>query len=483
AIDKNSHDYRPLGLGYANLGALLMARGLPYDSEEGRAYTAVISAIMHGQAYKTSALIARHTGPFEGYEKNRKPMLRVIEKHAAAVENINASLVPKNLLEKAREIWQDTYAIGSEYGYRNSQVTVIAPTGTIGFMMDCDTTGIEPDIALVKYKKLVGGGLIKIVNQTVPEALRRLGYDDSQTKEIVSFIDKNDTIEGAPPLDEKHLPVFDCAFKALKGKRSIHYMGHIRMMAAVQPFISGAISKTVNLPQEASLDEIMEAYIQAWKLGLKAIAIYRDGSKRTQPLSTSLDDKDSAVAVAAKPTRRRLSDEREAITHKFSIAGHEGYITVGLYEDRMPGEIFITMSKEGSVISGLMDSFSTSISLALQYGVPLKVLTDKFSHQRFEPSGITHHPEIRFAKSIIDYIFRWLALKFLPKGQKATPASLSEEVANVEAPKQKREPEKGETRTFQVDTDAPPCHACGEIMVRNGACYKCLNCGETSGCS
>ncbi len=485
AIERNSHDYRPLGLGYANLGALLMARGIPYDSEEGRATTSIITAIMHGQAYKTSSLIAMHVGPFKGYSKNAQAMLGVIKKHASAVENINPSLIASYLLEKARAIWQDTYAIGSEYGYRNSQVTVLAPTGTIGFMMDCDTTGIEPDIALVKYKKLVGGGLIKIVNQTVPEALKRLGYSESDITEIVAFIDKNDTIEGAPHLAENHLNVFDCAFKAMKGKRSIHYMGHIRMMAAVQPFISGAISKTVNLPNEASVDEIMEAYIQSWKLGLKAVAIYRDGSKRTQPLSTSINDGKKQEAKA-KPNRRRLLDERQAITHKFTVAGHEGYITAGLYEDGTPGEIFVTMAKEGSVISGLMDSFSTSISLALQYGVPLKVLTDKFAHQRFEPSGITNHPQIRFAKSIIDYIFRWLALKFLPASDKPQVEEILRSTENSQNSAQKEELnkfEKTEKRTFEVQADAPPCHACGEIMVRNGACYKCLNCGETSGCS
>lgn len=484
SIERNSHDYRPLGLGYANLGALLMARGLAYDSDEGRAYTGIITAIMHGQAYKTSSLIAMHIGPFKGYGKNAEPMLSVIKKHAGALENINPSLIPSNLLERAREIWQDTYAIGSEYGYRNSQVTVLAPTGTIGFMMDCDTTGIEPDIALVKYKKLVGGGLIKIINQTVPEALERLGYSESEIKEIIAYIDKNDTIEGAPHLAENHLPVFDCAFKAMKGKRSIHYMGHIRMMAAVQPFLSGAISKTVNLPNEASSEEIMEAYLQSWKLGLKAVAVYRDGSKRTQPLSTSIDDgKKKDTQAKAKPSRRRLCDERQAITHKFSVAGHEGYITAGLYEDGTPGEIFITMSKEGSVISGLMDSFSTSISLALQYGVPLKVLTDKFAHQRFEPSGITNHPQIRFAKSIIDYIFRWMALKFLPADQRTALQDASSVALAAPAVEEGNKLESTEKRIFEVQSDAPPCHACGEIMVRNGACYKCLNCGETSGCS
>jgi ribonucleoside-diphosphate reductase alpha chain len=487
AIEQNSFDYRPLGLGYANLGALLMARGLAYDSDEGRSYTAVITALMHGQAYKTSAQIAQHIGPFAGYAKNREPMLKVIQKHAGAVENINPALVPSNLLSQAKEIWQDTYAIGSDYGYRNSQVTVIAPTGTIGFMMDCDTTGVEPDLALVKYKKLVGGGLIKIVNQTVPEALKKLGYSESEIKEIITYIDKNDTIEGAPHLAENHLSVFDCAFKPMKGKRSIHHMGHVRMMAAVQPFISGAISKTVNLPTQSTVEDIFDTYIQAWKLGLKAVAIYRDGSKRTQPLSTTIDEgkkKEVAPEAATRLSRRRLPDERQAITHKFSVAGHEGYITVGIYEDGTPGEIFITMSKEGSLISGLMDSFSTAISMAFQYGVPLKALTEKFTHQRFEPSGITNHPQIRFAKSIVDYIFRWLALKFSPADQKPVdPEEATMASSNASAPAETLKPESSAKRAFATQTDAPPCHACGEIMVRNGACYKCLNCGETSGCS
>jgi ribonucleoside-diphosphate reductase alpha chain len=383
---------------------------------------------------------------------------------------------------------------GKEWGFRNGQVSVLAPTGTIGFLMDCDTTGVEPDIALVKYKKLVGGGVIKIVNQTVPAALKNLKYTESQAKDILAYIEAHDTIEGAPHLKAEHLPVFDCAFKPMNGTRSIHYMGHIRMMGAVQPFLSGAISKTVNLPNEASVEDIMQAYIESWKLGLKAVAVYRDGCKRSQPLSTNLAADGKAVA---KPARRRLPDEREAITHKFSIAGHEGYITVGKFEDGTPGELFITMSKEGSTVSGLMDSFATGISLALQYGVPLKVLSNKFSHSRYEPSGITNNPEIRFAKSITDYIFRWLASKFLPAGERgaaelaegieqapkaSAPAALSP--APKAAPEvHHSESEKREKGVFVTQADAPPCPECGTIMVRNAACYKCLNCGSTSGCS
>jgi ribonucleoside-diphosphate reductase alpha chain len=491
-IEQNSHEYRPLGLGYANLGALLMARGLAYDSDEGRAYSAAITSIMAGQAYKQSALIAEQTGPFSGYAKNSEPMLRVIKKHGLHAEKIENDELPNELKEEAVGVWKDAYDLGQMFGYRNSQATVLAPTGTIGFMMDCDTTGVEPDIALVKYKKLVGGGLMKIVNQTVPLALRKLGYNEEQRKKIVEYIDKNDTIEGAPYLNEEHLPVFDCAFKPTKGKRSIHYMGHIRMMAAVQPYMSGAISKTVNMPNEAVAQDITQAYIEAWKLGLKAIAIYRDGSKRTQPLSTSLDDKKKERTVS----RRRLPDERKSITHKFSIAGHEGYITVGMYEDGAPGEIFITMSKEGSTISGLMDSFATAISLALQYGVPLKVLADKFSHARYEPSGFTINKDIPIAKSITDYIFRWLALKFVPEDERPHIAAeenggsvRSSEGQRMQVsldsnvPDQKHTQEQREHLVFESQADAPSCYECGSIMVRSGSCYKCFNCGATSGCS
>src|SRR5262245_52792946 len=499
-IGENSHAYRPLGLGYANLGALLMSRGLPYDSDAGRDYAAALTALMTGEAYAQSARISRdHGGPFSGYEPNREPFLRVMRKHRDSMRDVNARNVPSDLYTTAKSSWDDAVELGEQFGYRNAQATVLAPTGTIGFMMDCDTTGVEPDIALVKYKKLVGGGLMKIVNQTVPMALRKLGYSQPHIDAIVDYIDKNETIEGAPGLKESHLAVFDCAFKAAKGQRSIHYMGHIKMMGATQPFISGAISKTVNVPKEATVDEIMQAYIQSWKLGAKAISIYRDGSKRTQPLNTSRDKTAAEVATQAaselvtRPVRRKLPDERHAITHKFDIQGHEGYITVGLFEDGQPGEIFLVMAKEGSTISGFADAFAQAISYALQYGVPLQALVDKFSHVRFEPSGMTRNPEIRFAKSIVDYIFRWLATKFLsPEAQfhagvngreldESGHGQLTATAAAAQAPKAAAAPTS--YSTIQNQEDAPPCSTCGSIMIRSGACYKCSNCGNTSGCA
>src|SRR5216110_3242764 len=418
AIEKNSHAYRPLGIGYANLGALLMARGLPYDSDEGRDYAAAVTSILSGESYAQSARISEKLGPFDGYAINEEPFLRVIDKHRRSAYRINNRVIPADLADAATKVWDEAYALGQQHGYRNAQISVLAPTGTIAFMMDCDTTGIEPDIALVKYKKLVGGGMLKIVNNTVPTALKRLGYDQKQITEIVQYIDDNDTIEGAPHLLEQHLAVFDCAFKPANGTRSIHYQGHLHMMGAVQPFISGAISKTINMPTNATIEEIEQAYYEAWKLGLKAVAVYRDGCKRSQPLSTARD-KTGLEQLGVGPTavRRKLPDERESITHKFSIGGHEGYITVGKYEDGAPGEIFITMAKEGSTISGLMDSFATMTSLALQHGVPLQLLVDKFTHTRFEPSGFTKNPEIPMAKSIMDYIFKWLAIKFLPRDE------------------------------------------------------------------
>jgi ribonucleoside-diphosphate reductase alpha chain len=417
AIERNSHAYRPLGLGYANLGALLMSRGLPYDSDSGRAYAGAVTALMHGAANAQSAVIARdHGGAFAGYEKNRDPFLRVMRKHRAALKDIEWTYVPRDLKAAAQNVWDEVLELGEQHGFRNAQVTVLAPTGTIGFMMDCDTTGVEPDIALVKYKKLVGGGLMKIVNQTVPPALTRLGYSPQQVKEVIDYIDEHETIEGAPHVKDKDLAVFDCAFKPSRGTRSIHYMGHIKMIGATQPFLSGAISKTVNVPKDATVEDIQQAYLDSWRLGAKAVSIYRDGSKRTQPLNTSRD-KEKAVVVEV-PRRRKLPDERRAITHKFDIAGHEGYITVGLYEDGMPGEIFLVMAKEGSTISGFADAFAQAISYTLQYGVPLHDLVDKFSHVRFEPSGMTRNPEVRFAKSIVDYVFRWMAGKFLaPEAQ------------------------------------------------------------------
>src|SRR5436309_1716086 len=418
AIGKNSEALRPLGLGYANIGALLMSMGLAYDSDERRRFAGGITAIMTGRAFAQSARMAQVKGPFSEYAKNREPMLRVMEKHRAAAYQLTCSPEAADVVQAARETWDEAAKLGRAHGYRNAQATVLAPTGTIGLMMDCDTTGIEPDLALVKYKKLVGGGLLKIVNTTVPAALRKLGYDEIKVKEIVEFIDENDTIEGAPHLQDEHLKVFDCAFKPVKGARSIAPMGHVRMMAAVQPFISGSMSKTVNLPTEATVEEIQQTYMESWKLGLKCIAIYRDGCKRSQPLSTSLDKDDKKSAVSAdveyRAMRRKLPDERKAVTHKFDIAGHEGYLTVGLYEDGTPGELFVTMAKEGSTISGLMDAFATQTSYALQFGVPLKFMVDKFSHMRFEPSGFTKNKEIPIAKSIVDYIFRWMASHFLP---------------------------------------------------------------------
>jgi ribonucleoside-diphosphate reductase alpha chain len=487
AIEKNSHEFRPLGLGYANLGALLMARGLAYDSEAGRQYAAAITSLMCGQAYIQSALIAKEMSSFNGYAVNKEPMLSVMQKHGLHAEKIDDAYVPAELLAASRAVWKDAISLGKEFGYRNGQTTVLAPTGTIGFMMDCDTTGIEPDIALVKYKKLVGGGMMKIVNQTVPEALAKLGYDSEQVEHIVSYIEKNDTIEGAPYLSTDDLSVFDCAFKPARGTRSIHYMGHIRMMAAAQPFLCGAISKTVNMPNDVTPEEIMQAYIEAWKLGLKAVAVYRDGCKRTQPLSTSLETA-KEKNPAARPARRRLPNERQSITHKFSIAGHEGYITVGMYEDGMPGEVFIVMSKEGSTISGMMDAFATAVSLALQYGVPLKILTDKFSHMRFEPSGFTNNDKIPIAKSICDYIFRWLGMKFLEKDDQPMSVVVAETAplerqSDAAIAKRASSIESNEKVIFQTQADAPPCHECGSIMIRSGSCYKCLQCGSTSGCS
>jgi ribonucleoside-diphosphate reductase alpha chain len=509
AIEKNSHAFRPLGIGYANLGALLMARGIAYDSEDGRDYAAAITSILSGESYSQSARIAAKVGPFEGYAINQEPFLRVIDKHRRAAYRINNRPLPADLAEAATQVWDEAYALGQEHGYRNAQISVLAPTGTIAFMMDCDTTGIEPDIALVKYKKLVGGGMLKIVNQTVPTALKRLGYDPKQINEIIQYIDENDTIEGAPHLLDQHLTVFDCAFKPKNGTRSIHYMGHLKMMGAVQPFISGAISKTINMPSNATIEEIELAYVEAWKMGLKAVAVYRDGCKRSQPLSTGNDKKLADLGVAPTAVRRKLPDERESITHKFSISGHEGYITVGKYEDGTPGEIFITMAKEGSTISGLMDSFATMTSLALQHGVPLNFLVDKFTHTRFEPSGFTKNPEIPMTKSIMDYIFKWLATKFLDRESQTQagvivreePAMVVPNIAPltkadatfvtslgtspiIAAPKDADGPNaKGGTATFRYQQDAPSCSDCGSIMVRNGACYKCLNCGSTSGCS
>lgn len=521
-IAKNARAYREIGLGYANLGALLMSRGLPYDSDAGRAYAAAITALMTGEAYAQSARIAGAIGPFAGYEKNKEPMQRVIRKHEDATTHIAENLVPRDLLKAAGSVWSEARTLGEIHGYRNSQATVLAPTGTIAFMMDCDTTGVEPDIALVKYKTLVGGGTVRMVNQTIPKALAALGYHGKEIDEIVSFVEAQGTIEGAPHVHAEHLPVFDCAFKPERGSRSIHYLGHIKMMGAVQPFISGAISKTVNMPKDASVEDIMQTYIEGWKQGLKALAIYRDGSKRTQPLSTGNGTQNHAASEPlTHSARRHLPSERKSLTHKFSIAGHEGYITVGLYEDGTPGEIFITMAKEGSTISGVMDAFATAISVSLQYGVPLKSLVRKFSHMRFEPSGFTGNEHIPFAKSVLDYIFRWLELRFLaaddahsdagvplpldalPKDGNGNGHTIPARAPQIESSSPQDhewdgvQAEKSVSQTgngngngnghsiaaFTNQEDAPLCSSCGSIMVRNAACYRCFNCGETSGCS
>ena len=564
AIAENSHIFRTLGLGFANLGSLCMSYGLAYDSDGGRAIAGALTAIMTGHAYEQSAEIAAQLGAFKGYEDARcsgvektvakdnvASMLGVIQQHRDAVEQIQPSAEFNYLKAEARKAWDGALAKGRQHGYRNAQVTVLAPTGTIAFLMDCDTTGVEPDIALVKYKLLAGGGMLKIVNRTVPEGLRRLGYSPSQITAIIAHVEKHDTIEDvqengatiASGVKPEHLEVFDCAFKAHKGERSIGYMAHLKMMAATQPFISGAISKTVNLPNNASVADVRDTYLQAWRMGLKCVAIYRDGSKRSQPLNTKRTneggDKTAATVVTGptdtnftsrvtelelevarlkaaptQPLRRRLPETRHALNHKFDIAGHEGYLTVGLFENGQPGELFITMAKEGSTIGGLMDSIGTLTSMALQYGVPLEALVKKFAYQRFEPSGFTKNPDIRQATSITDYVFRWLACQFVPGYREATsPTSPQRELAIpglAEAEKLKVNrpvtdlplaedatvislkpagsyPGNGSAKSitsgFVNQLDAPSCPKCGHITVRNGACYKCLNCGESLGCS
>ena len=595
-IAKRSHDFRPLGLGYANLGAMLMQNGIPYDSEEARAWAGAISAILSGHGYLTSAEIAGSIGPFVGFEKNRESMLGVMELHKDAVSDIDAVDCPGNLFEAACVGWEKCVKVGEKFGYRNSQISVIAPTGTIGLMMDCDTMGIEPEFALVKFKKLAGGGYFKIVNQGAPKALAQLGYTPQQVKEIVTYIvgtgtlkhvpyinnetlkvkgftdedlakieamlptafdlnlafvsgilgddclnrlgidaeqvqkpefsilriigflqeeiDAADevvcgrgTVEGAPHVNEEHYQVFDCANKCGKtGTRFIESMGHVKMMAAVQPFISGAISKTVNLPNEATVEEMKEVYVEAWERGVKCVAVYRDGCKGSQPLSTTSQqetkEKEPEVRIEYRPVRKKLPDTASSIRHKFSVAEHEGYLHVGLYEDGSPGEVFLRMNKEGSVISGLMDTIATMTSILLQYGVPLESLVDKFSHVRFEPSGFTTNKEIPIAKSIVDYVFRWLALKFLPavdstfndlkgeqslNGQFASPKDLNPVTGSssgiVSVGTLTPDTEKQKKLAMMSQSDAPPCHTCGAIMVRNGTCYRCLNCGATSGCS
>jgi ribonucleoside-diphosphate reductase alpha chain len=513
-ITVNARANRELGIGYANLGALLMDRGLAYDSDEGRGYAAAITALMTGESYAQSARMAGVVGAYDNYEKNQSGHDRVMEMHRLHAYRIRDEIVPSDLLGAARQAWDDAVAIGKMNGFRNAQASVLAPTGTISFMMDCDTTGVEPDIALVKYKRLVGGGMLKIVNQTVPSALTKLGYTESQVAAITAHIESNGTIEGAPDIAERHLSIFDCAFKPQNGTRTISHMGHIKMMGSVQPFISGAISKTVNLPETATVEDVTDAYVEAWKHGVKAIAIYRDGSKKVQPVSTgkeSSNSKKEAVAavtgtvVVARP-RRRLLDTRASLTHKFTIEGHEGYITVGLFEDNTPGELFVTMAKEGSTLSGMMDAFATSISLSLQYGVPLSHLVEKFAHMRFEPSGWTGNSELGFAKSIVDYVFRWIGYRFLSTEDKQAlglvrtseivdPAPQLELLSKAVSMATSIAPAQGTTwsepappngtapRRMNSTPDAPPCPRCGWLTVRNGTCHKCENCGETTGCS
>lgn len=491
-IAENSHNYRPLGLGYANLGSLVMALGHPYGSDGGRAWAGAITGLMHFHAYTQSAKIAGVKGPFAGYEPNRECMLDVVRGHQKELSKVSAA-APHDIMAAAYQCADEAIKLGEKNGYRNAQVTLLAPTGTIGFMMDCDTTGVEPDIALVKYKALAGGGLLKIVNQTVPKALQSLSYDVNEAAGILAFIEEHDTIEGAPALKEEHLAVFDCAFKPRNGERSISYKDHIKMMAAVQPFLSGAISKTVNMPHDATVEEIMETYMEGWRLGLKSIAIYRDGCKRSQPLNTSHEDatadgtlKPEPVKIEARPLRRRMPQTRNSLTHKFDIAGHEGYLTVGLYEDGQPGELFITMAKEGSTIGGLMDGFGTAISMCLQYGVPLKTLSDKFAHSRFEPSGFTSNPDIPMAKSLMDYIFRWMAHTFLEGHAPVPPPNIAlnsaaAAVDAVAADSSGNDRVDDQFKGFMED--APVCDNCGAITVRNGACYRCFNCGNSLGCS
>jgi len=507
-IAELSHVYRTLGLGYANLGGLLMSLGLPYDSDEGRGIAGSLTAIMHCHAYTQSARLAQTVGPFADYERNRESMLDVIRLHQEATRNIHTDC-GSYLREAACACADEALELGQRFGYRNAQVTVLAPTGTIGFMMDCDTTGVEPDIALVKYKLLAGGGMLKLVNRTVPQALSRLGYSAPEVEQIVKYIDERDTIEGAPALKAEHLAVFDCAFKPRNGERYIAYKAHVKMMAAVQPFLSGAISKTVNMPNDVTADEIMETYIDGWRLGLKALAVYRDGCKRSQPVNTGKteekkkpEEEHGSNGSKTRPLRRRMPTTRKSVTHKFDIAGHEGYLTVGLYDDDTPGELFITMAKEGSTVGGLMDAFGTAISMCLQYGVPVKSLVEKFAHTRFEPSGFTKNPDIPIAKSIPDYIFRWFGTTFLDGYKEpatkslhpdptengnhkpaASAAHATTKPVSVAAPRLGAKDAHRADTTFDNQQDAPACDNCGSITVRNGACYRCHNCGNSMGCS
>jgi ribonucleoside-diphosphate reductase alpha chain len=490
-IEANAKAFRELGLGYANLGALLMARGLPYDSDEGRAYAAAITALMTGRAYRKSAEIAARMGPHAGYQPNAAAMVGVIAKHRAAVGNIqHTESVPDDLLSAARQAWDDALNLGEVHGFRNAQATVLAPTGTISFMMDCDTTGVEPDFSLVKSKRLVGGGEITIVNKTVPMALEKLGYTPSEIDEVVAYIDERNSIVGAPFVKSEHYPVFDCAI----GDRSIHYSGHVKMMGAVQPFISGAISKTVNLPEQVTVDEVAQLIADAWRLGVKAIAIYRDNCKVAQPLSGKGDKAEPAIPPTPLTQRRRLPEDRTEIGRKFRVGDYEGYIHVGLYEDGTPGDIFVDIAKDGTTMAGLMNSLMIAVSMGLQYGVPPEVYVSKLSHMRFEPSGLTNDADIRSAKSIVDYIFRWFGKKFLTADQQEEAGILSPEVkarlaeryangsdSTPAAPAEA--PPPGQTALFNSWEDAVECAKCGGRMVRTGSCYTCRDCGTNTGCS
>jgi len=494
-ITQNAHDYRQLGLGYANLGSLLMVTGLPYDSEKGRAVAGQITSLLCGESYRMSALIADIKGPFAGFDVNKDPMLGVIEKHTEEAEklyrkSIKLAVDDDDLTNYSRIVWNDALTLGRRYGIRNSQATVLAPTGTIAFLMDCDTTGVEPELALVKYKKLVGGGTLKLVNGQVPKALQKLGYSEEQIEDIANYIIEKETIEGAPHILEEDLPVFDCSFKATNGSRSISYMGHVKMMAAAQPFISGAISKTVNLPSDATREDIKDVFVQGWKLGLKAIAVYRDGCKSIQPLNTSKDEKNDLVEKVNGYTRIKLPDERPSITHKFSVGGFESYLTVGFYpESGKPGETFITTAKEGSTISGLFDTIATLVSMCLQSGVPLKVLVKKFKDMRFEPAGFTNNPDIPTAKSIMDYVFRYIGTKYLNEKEREEIFGSSLNGIVVDQPNQQNEPvlASAPVQHLNVDTlvatnaDAPVCVNCGSLMIRAGSCYSCPNCFTTTG--
>ncbi|MBI3987238.1 MAG: vitamin B12-dependent ribonucleotide reductase, partial [Lentisphaerae bacterium] len=489
-ITQNSHLFRPLGLGYANLGALLMSLGKPYDSDEGRAFAGAITALLTAYAYQTSAEIASGCGTFDRYAENNEPMANVIRMHRAAVNRINGDLCPAGLVKEAERAWDAALDGGRRFGFRNAQVTVLAPTGTIGFMMDCDTTGVEPDIALVKYKQMADGGMFKIVNQTLRPALQRLGYSADQIEAILKYVNERDMIEEAPGLNPEHFPIFDCAFKPKNGSRFIHHQAHLKMMAAVQPFLTGAISKTINMPADATADDVLEVFMEGWRLGLKAVAIYRDGSKGIQPVSTGKDDDAAGVDAPHKPFRRRMPTTRHSVTHKFEVAGHQGYLTVGLYEDGSPGEMFIIMAKEGSTVGGIMDAFGTAISLCLQYGVPVSDLIEKFTHSRFEPSGFTKNPDIPYAKSLVDYIFRWMQLTF-PNGQKklvktgeATPSAQRAAPAPAAAVQPAGDAKDGRNEQHKgFQADAPVCDQCGSITVRSGSCYRCYNCGSSMGCS